>query len=264
MPDLVLEMLNITKKFPGVLALDDVSLSCNGGEVHALVGENGAGKSTLMKILAGALQPDKGDIRLRGRPRPAEHPRRGAATGHRHHLPGVQPAAVAERGGEHSGGPPAQDRPGADRLDPGPRASPAVTRPAGRLPGPAGARAGPQRGPATAGRNREGAVPQVKPDHHGRALGGLGRARAGAIIRRHSHAERPGGDDHLHFPPPGRSVRDCRPGDRRARRPRGRHAHRRGNRQGHTHPHDGRPHAGRNVPAESGRHRRAAAEGSRG
>ncbi len=61
-----LEMLDISKQFPGVLALDGVSLSCNAGEVHALVGENGAGKSTLMKILAGALQPDRGEIKLQG------------------------------------------------------------------------------------------------------------------------------------------------------------------------------------------------------
>jgi ribose transport system ATP-binding protein len=66
MPDPALEMVHITKTFPGVVALDDVTFSCNPGEVHALVGENGAGKSTLMKILAGALRPDKGEIRLRG------------------------------------------------------------------------------------------------------------------------------------------------------------------------------------------------------
>src|SRR5208337_1671597 len=48
-----LEMLNITKTFPGVRALDDVSYDCARGEVHALCGENGAGKSTLIKILGG-------------------------------------------------------------------------------------------------------------------------------------------------------------------------------------------------------------------
>lgn len=64
----LLEMVNICKSFPGVRALDKVSLACQRGEVHALVGENGAGKSTLMKILAGAYQPDSGDIVLRGEP----------------------------------------------------------------------------------------------------------------------------------------------------------------------------------------------------
>src|SRR5690625_856839 len=48
-----LEMLNITKEFPGVKALDDVSFSVKKGEIHALCGENGAGKSTLMKVLSG-------------------------------------------------------------------------------------------------------------------------------------------------------------------------------------------------------------------
>ncbi len=68
MSDVVLEMRNITKIFPGVKALDNVSFACVRGEVHALVGENGAGKSTLMKILAGVYQPDAGQIILRGRP----------------------------------------------------------------------------------------------------------------------------------------------------------------------------------------------------
>ena len=66
MAELALEMHNIRKEFPGIIALDDVSFSCHTGEIHALVGENGAGKSTLMKILAGVYQPDHGEIRLAG------------------------------------------------------------------------------------------------------------------------------------------------------------------------------------------------------
>ena len=63
-----LQFLHITKRFPGVTALDDVSMSVRLGEVHALVGENGAGKSTLMNILGGNLQPDGGELMLDGRP----------------------------------------------------------------------------------------------------------------------------------------------------------------------------------------------------
>lgn len=58
----MLNIKNITKTYPGVTALDDVSLSVKDGEVHALLGENGAGKSTLIKIIAGAVQPDSGTI----------------------------------------------------------------------------------------------------------------------------------------------------------------------------------------------------------
>ncbi len=65
MPDILLEMSGIAKRFPGVHALDDVDFTLRAGEVHCLVGENGAGKSTLMKILAGGQSADSGDIRLR-------------------------------------------------------------------------------------------------------------------------------------------------------------------------------------------------------
>jgi len=64
----LLELRGITKRFPGVLALDAVSMGLHAGEVHMLMGENGAGKSTLMKILCGAYRPDAGEILLEGRP----------------------------------------------------------------------------------------------------------------------------------------------------------------------------------------------------
>ena len=57
----------ITKRYPGVLANDDISLAFHGGEVHALLGENGAGKSTLIGILAGMQQPDDGHIKIAGK-----------------------------------------------------------------------------------------------------------------------------------------------------------------------------------------------------
>lgn len=66
MSEFVLEMRNVTKRFPGVVALNDVQFDLRPGEVHCLVGENGAGKSTLMKILAGAQPMDSGMIRLSG------------------------------------------------------------------------------------------------------------------------------------------------------------------------------------------------------
>jgi len=62
----VLKLEGITKTFPGVKALDDVSMDFKRGEVHGLVGENGAGKSTLMKILSGVYQPDAGQVFLNG------------------------------------------------------------------------------------------------------------------------------------------------------------------------------------------------------
>jgi ribose transport system ATP-binding protein len=62
----ILSVHNISKGFPGVQALKDVSLDLRAGEIHAICGENGAGKSTLMKVLAGSLEPDAGDIVFRG------------------------------------------------------------------------------------------------------------------------------------------------------------------------------------------------------
>ena len=61
-----LSIRNVVKTFPGVRAVDDVSLEVRRGEVHALIGENGAGKSTLMQLVAGVYQPDGGAIELDG------------------------------------------------------------------------------------------------------------------------------------------------------------------------------------------------------
>jgi ABC-type sugar transport system ATPase subunit len=62
-----IEIAGVTKRFPGALALDRVSMDFRPGEVHAVIGENGAGKSTLMNILAGDLQPNEGEVRIDGR-----------------------------------------------------------------------------------------------------------------------------------------------------------------------------------------------------
>jgi len=64
--EVAVAMRGITKQFPGVVALDDVTLQVRRGEVHAICGENGAGKSTLMKILSGVHQPDAGELEIAG------------------------------------------------------------------------------------------------------------------------------------------------------------------------------------------------------
>lgn len=67
MSDYVVEMLNITKEFPGIRANDNITLQLKKGEIHALLGENGAGKSTLMSVLFGLYQPESGTIRINGK-----------------------------------------------------------------------------------------------------------------------------------------------------------------------------------------------------
>ncbi len=82
----LLELVGVTRRFPGVLALDRVDFDLRAGEVHALVGENGAGKSTLIQLVSGVLTPDAGQIRLAGQPARLADPvtarRRGIATVH--------------------------------------------------------------------------------------------------------------------------------------------------------------------------------------
>jgi rhamnose transport system ATP-binding protein len=83
MEEVVLELRNITKTFPGIKALDNVQFSLRKGEIHALMGENGAGKSTLVKIITGVHLPDSGEIYLRGEKvafsNPMDTQRRGIA-----------------------------------------------------------------------------------------------------------------------------------------------------------------------------------------
>lgn len=77
----ILQLENITKRFPGVVANDRISLDVRAGEIHAIVGENGAGKSTLMNMLYGLLRPDDGRILLRGEPARFQSPRDAIACG---------------------------------------------------------------------------------------------------------------------------------------------------------------------------------------
>ncbi len=106
----VLEVRNITKRFPGVVANDHVSFTLHRGEVHAFLGENGAGKSTLMNILYGLYHPDEGEILIDGRPIRFTGPNDAIAAGigmvHQHFML-VPTLTVAENiilGNEGSGG----------------------------------------------------------------------------------------------------------------------------------------------------------------
>ena len=67
MDEYILELRNITKRFPGVVALNGVQFQLKQGEIHALMGENGAGKSTLIKVITGVHEPEEGDILMNGR-----------------------------------------------------------------------------------------------------------------------------------------------------------------------------------------------------
>ena len=155
----VLEMQHITKRFPGIVANDDVSFDLREGEVHALLGENGAGKSTLMNILYGLYHPDEGEIRIKGDPVQLGSPRAAIDAGvgmvHQHFML-IPVMTVAEnivlaseplgRGCCSTSAPPRTCR-GALRA----------VRPRGE---PAGPRPGHHGRPAAAGRDPEGALPQ--------------------------------------------------------------------------------------------------------
>src|SRR5881397_2345843 len=102
------ELRGITKRFPGVVANEDVDFEASEGEVHALLGENGAGKSTLSNILTGLYRPDEGEISLYGEPVHFHSPRDALDAGicmvHQHFRL-VEPFTVAENVvlGDHRG-----------------------------------------------------------------------------------------------------------------------------------------------------------------
>ena len=79
--DYVIEMLHITKEFPGIKANDDITLRLRRGEIHALLGENGAGKSTLMSVLFGIYQPEIGEIKKNGQTVKIDNPNDATALG---------------------------------------------------------------------------------------------------------------------------------------------------------------------------------------
>lgn len=79
--DNVVELRSITKRYPGIVANDDITLTLRKGEIHALLGENGAGKTTLMRILFGLTRPDSGTILVRGKPVTLNGPEDASALG---------------------------------------------------------------------------------------------------------------------------------------------------------------------------------------
>ena len=81
MSEYAIEMLNITKRFPGIIANDNITLQLKKGEIHALLGENGAGKSTLMSVLFGLYQPEEGEIRKDGQKVDIKNPNDANALG---------------------------------------------------------------------------------------------------------------------------------------------------------------------------------------
>ena len=95
----IVQMAGIVKRFPGVLANDQVNLELHKGEIHGLLGENGAGKTTLMNVLFGLYQPDAGQILVRGQAvtiaSPADAIRNGIGMVHQHFRL-VPPLTVAE------------------------------------------------------------------------------------------------------------------------------------------------------------------------
>ena len=160
----LLELIGITKRFPGVTANDAVSFTVGKGEIHALLGENGAGKSTLVKMIYGVMQPDEGVMRLGGEPYAPDRPSAARA---RHVGMVFQHFSLfdgAECCGEYFARP--------ERRHSAQDAAPAGDRRLGGLraearPGPAGRHAVGRRAPA--GGDRALPVAGAEAPHHGRA-----------------------------------------------------------------------------------------------
>ena len=101
MQSLRLNIEHVTKTFPGVKALSDMSLRVRPGEVHALLGENGAGKSTLLRTMSGVVKPDSGTIAVDGEVLTLRSPARRASRRDRHDPSGTAAGSRADRRAEH-------------------------------------------------------------------------------------------------------------------------------------------------------------------
>ena len=259
----VLEMQHITKRFPGIIANDDVSFDLREGEVHALLGENGAGKSTLMNILYGLYHPDEGEIRIKGKPVQLGSPRAAIDAGvgmvHQHFML-IPVMTVAENIVLASE--PVRDGVLLDLR----AAEQRVARAVGALRargGPSLAHRGHHRRAAAARRDPEGALPQRGHSRAGRADGSAHPAGGARAVRDRARPHRAGDVRHLHQPQAERGRRDRRPHHRAAPGQARRDPAGRGRHGGEPRPADGRPrrpaprrqdrgHAGRDAARRRG------------
>ncbi len=254
----ILELRDITKVFPGVVANDRVSLSLDWGEIVALLGENGAGKSTLMNIAYGLLAPDGGEMLVDGRPVRIRSPRQAIALGigmvHQHFML-VETLTVTENivlGREPARAGVIDLRTARARV----RETLRTLRPRGRSRRP---HSRSLRRIAAARRDPEGALPG-RPHPHPRRTDRRADSRRGErALRGHPFAGRQRAGSDVHHPQARRGPR--RGGSRRgdARRQGGRRNAAGGDRRGGTGPDDGGTGSGAARGEDAGASRRAGA-----
>ena len=184
-----IEMLNITKVFPGIIANDNITLQLKKGEIHALLGENGAGKSTLMSVLFGMYQPEEGVIKKDGKEVKINDPNDANDLGigmvHQHFK-------LVRRRADHEGWLPAQGR----GPQEGARALGEI-RPAGRS---GRDHRGHHRRHAAAHRDSQDALPRQRDPHLRRADGGAHAAGDRRADEDHEEPRRRGQEHPLHLP----------------------------------------------------------------
>ena len=222
-------MRHVTKRFPGIVANDDVSIDLREGEVHALLGENGAGKSTLMNVLYGLYHPDEGEIVIKGKTVELGSPRAAIDAGvgmvHQHFM--LIPVMTVAENIVLAVEPTHRKRPLRRTRSRGARAGDlGAVRPRRRS---ARARRGHHGRPAAARRDPEGPLPRRRHPRARRADGRADAAGGEGALRDHPQPYRSGQIGHLHHPQAQRGARDrgqdhrppARQEDRDARRCRG-------------------------------------------